>query len=391
MDNFKKRFSRGSEEMNVTIPDSEDEFKDAKQEIRETEIVSENKENNENDQGTLGRLFGYFKGFGKTESSENVAEEIKEDVKVTNEANKFDTQHQIQPPFLGPEFSATTMVNIDFEEDKVSEDEFANALEAHPEPEGTNITTNTNINNNIISIDEVKDTRVQNPSEVNVEPVNQKIVKVDDVKSPQYSNFESKVNVPIPIQNNIHMNEVRIESNNVPVIPDEAVIEHYNNSQEYGIKPKRSNNSLGDEVQCVSNVNSLEIPNRVDSALITKNDQIILENKIINSTTVKPLSPELEQMAEPSNTELELANNKPLNNELEPVIKPLETLEEVPLEVPVEETDITNANKNELAQPYGDTLSKPKKEKKSRRIKNKMKKWYHKVFRFAICNRHEDY
>jgi len=137
---------------------------------------------------------------------------------------------------------------------------------------------------------------------------------VDDVKSPQYSNFESKVNVPIPIQNNIHMNEVRIESNNVPVIPDEAVIEHYNNSQEYGIKPKRSNNSLGDEVQCVSNVNSLEIPNRVDSALITKNDQIILENKIINSTTVKPLSPELEQMAEPSNTELELANNKPLNN-----------------------------------------------------------------------------
>jgi len=234
MDNFKKRFSRGSEEMNVTIPDPEDEFKDAKQEIKETEVVSENKENNENDQGTLGRFFGYFKGFGKTESSENVAEEVKEDIKVSNDTTKLDDQNKMHPPFLGTEFSATTMVNIEFEEDKDSEDEFANALEVQPEPESINNNNNNSLNENKIknSFDEVKDTLVQNSSEINVEPVSQKIGNEDDIKSPQYDNYENKVNIPVPIQNNIHMNEVKIENNVVPVIPNEAVIESYSNSQE---------------------------------------------------------------------------------------------------------------------------------------------------------------
>lgn len=361
-DNFKERFSKGKEEIEDIIPD--DEFQDAKQELNENEVVNENKNNNdENDQGTLGRLFGYFRGLGKSENvKDSVEDNVNEKTKINNnnieipdkntiKATKdFNNQSKLQlPAALGTEYSSVTIVNDDIEENEDDEEEFVNALEVQPE----------NNNNNEIndSTDEeviFKDTVTNNDN--NAELLTQGIGKSfnegdDDDKSPQHKN---NINIPIPNQNDVFKNEVNNNNKTIPIIPNESIIEDYNTTEEFvNAVTVPHNDNLNDESQFITNIAPIEIPDSEDSIIITKNDPSILENN---------------------------TNTRPLNVELVPVNKPVKILEEVSME----EADVSKAKMNILLQP-SDT-----KPRKSRKMKEKMKKWYHKIFRFSLCNRHKD-
>jgi len=146
--------------------DIKEDIKDKKNDIKETikdtkeKIIenvnntndklhsnSEDDENQGENQGTLGRFFSYFRGFGKADNNESANNENltneKKNKPVTENKNQKTLIETVEAlgspsnvytniPGLLPTESVVTVVN-DSEEDYDDDDEFANALDSAPE------------------------------------------------------------------------------------------------------------------------------------------------------------------------------------------------------------------------------------------------------------------
>ncbi|OUM65529.1 hypothetical protein PIROE2DRAFT_7461 [Piromyces sp. E2] len=441
-----------------SIKDKKDDLKDSIEDTKEK--VSDIDEPNEN-QGTLGRLFSYFRGFGRTDNNVSTNNEVKP---LTDNKNKTlietvetidkPNNSYINTPALLPTESVVTVVNNSEENyDEEEEEDFVNAFDEAPNniidykqndyPSTKMITivtpnnpTDISINDNEAVVEEK--VVIQNPDgsktttkkviytvdENGNENLVQNMVYNNDANLTQdqlYNNNTikaSKYNAnnnqdyhnpnviyndnEVDNQNKIYNNQVNntngvLDNKIISTIPNETVEEDNqsitssedfvdavtaasnNNINNINNINNDDNDNSGNNDNIVNNVNNDDNHHHHHHEEVQRPHNLPPKSLSFREGTVKKIQ---HSVLEKTSSSLTLKSTTSLNVELVPVNKPHETV------------DITTTRPNYFGY-YEDgnstMTSKPPRKAHRKKQKQKKRKWYHKIFKFSICTRNEDY
>ncbi|ORX76097.1 hypothetical protein BCR32DRAFT_271470 [Anaeromyces robustus] len=266
-DNIKDNMEDTKEIINDGIKNVKESTENIKmnttEKINKNNVVDDN--NNENT-GTLGRLFSYFKGFGKYEINENV--DNKEDkAKEENEINtiqKVTDVQNLKPPVLIAESSSLTMVD----NDEYDDSEFVNAYDGNYNENSyeNHYDDNFSYNNKIINENNDKN-EIENENE-------------DDVETEDEDEFENAIQ---EVSTNINNNQQNINSQEVVV--EETVVQSSDNTG--NVTNKISTYVNKDDI---NNINNNEpLPTIINNNMVNNNyydnkndDHNIIDNYDVN-------------------------------------------------------------------------------------------------------------
>jgi len=463
-DDSKNDFKNEIHNIKEDIKDKKDDIKDTLKEKKEnlkddikntkekiSENVNEAKEkvqsngDVDDNQGTLGRLFSYFRGFGNNESANNEKltnedkpkTEVKPKIELTpvtdnknkNQKTLIETVEALgsspyseytNTPALFPTESVVTVVN-DSEDDYDDDDEFVNALDSAPEDDinykqhnyaNTKVSTTVTLNNptdiSIYGNEAVVEETVviQNPD--GTETIAKKIIYAVDENG-------NKIPIQTVVYNNDDDDLIQNQLNNNAVLLNQYA--GYNNQNYNNPNATYNNQSYNDSH--VVNSNQVNQPNKVVATApaeeidesdmsyansedfvdaitasrhntLTHDDVQRIQNNVppmalsFREGTVKKIQHNHLEKKASSHT---LKSTTSVNVELVPVNKQHETV------------DVTETRPNYFGyyeENSSNTITseptvKPPRKAHRKKSKQKKRKWYHKVFKFSICTRHEDY
>jgi len=373
-DNIKNDVENDEENLNDEIEDFKDSLEEIKENVSEdianikedlenktNETIENNENNNENGNeyatSTLGRLFGYFRSLGRNNNQEKEKEnEIKgENENLTMNVEETNDLHTLKvPAVLGIESSSLTVVNDELEEDE-SDEEFVNALD-------TNI---NEINNNINNEEDIFYTTKTDDITAKYNNINYNNINFNNAKQ---NNYNGDFNNPITtdytngndVQNTLNK---PLSEKTVSTKPNEMEDDDYSNASDEFVDAVTTSNIIvanNNDSQPVSNVPPMGLPKK--------------------EGTVKPLK---NMNKQPTNTTI-----TPLNVELVPVNKPIES-KGTGIKYGYFDNIVYEDNDNIVyEEDNNNTITRPS--RKTEKKKQKKRKWYRKIFSFALCTRHKD-
>jgi len=482
-DNKVDNIKNSMEDIKEKINGSTKDFKESSESVKMNDTEKNNKDNdvvdnnsNENT-STLGRLFNYFRGFGKSENNENDNDkENNNNNKNENENDAIQTvtnNQNLQVPSLKAESSSLTMVD----DEDYDDSEFVNAFdgnynESFYEKNYKNINENHDnensfFNNNKKVNDKNNDenkienenefkfenayqdvyTNISNQQNINISQaiaVEEPVVQHPNDKNSNVKNLDSTKTITNNIATNVNEDDINNKNNNkpLPTTTDNNILinNYYDNT---------SNNNINYDNKIIDENVNINNDNIVDNNKITddrknntnkdnkNSNAIIIENNNTQNETIE--DDESEATTEDFqdaitasyanisiNNELQYSSQyiskihpmalseregtvriiknplvkkgssntlkaQPINIELVPVHKPINELGDYnntfntfdSFKTGIQESRIIN-------EEYDNNILPNNHSNKILKKKHKKRKWYKKIFRFAICKRHND-
>jgi len=302
------------ENFNKAKDDTQYEKIEQKNDVKEK--ITDNKqslETNEDDTnaGTLGRIFNYIKGFGRSQENLNMEEEkIKKEKKEKVNENKKENENQINdteiindlqklniPLTLGTELSAVTIVgDNEEEEDDDDDDEFVNAYDnineiKHNNNENESIKNKDKLNNNTITI---------NNNNNNNNNINNDII--DGIESQNVKNDTIKISSEDDI-NIDKLNTIKLENKNInEIVNGNIIMQKYSEPESYDTVYENNNDNNKND----------QNGNHKDEQEVVVEETIIIQNPNGTKTTTQNLTSSIKNIEEDFNkqTQTVIVNNR---------------------------------------------------------------------------------